>query len=186
MKINRRIILTILGAMMASIALTFASRFDFYFFAFVVLISVPAFILTSLISLSLMMIAKIKKRESQMSWARRVGVVVLLSFIIGLTIPGSLYLWEYDKKTSMKFCESLIPMLINYKTTHGSYPYMIEKLELKYNFPRLLTKYRYYSSHGQFFRFKIENIGPQAYWTVYDSRKKIWEDYDPIAEGFEF
>jgi len=136
--------------------------------------------------MTLIIIAKIKKQESLIVWARWFGITVLLSFIIGLTIPSSFYLWEYDKKTSMTFCESLIPMLEDYKATYGNFPDVIDKLQFKHSVPRLLTKYRYYSSHGRFFRFKIVNIGPQAYWTVYDSRKKIWEGYDPIAEGFEF
>jgi hypothetical protein len=187
MKLNKRIVLSaVIVAALVSTAFTFASRYDFYLFAFIAIIIVPTFLLTSLIYLALIFIAKIKKRESLIVRTKWLRIVVLMSFIIGLTVPGSFSLWEYDKKISMIFCESLIPILQDYKATHGNYPEEIAKLRLNNNVPRLLTKYKYFSSRGQFYRFRIVNIGPQAYWTIYDSREKIWKGYDPIAEGFEF
>ena len=95
-----------------------------------------------------------------------------------ISLPVGSILLEHDIEAAKGYCESLIPELEAYRTTHGTFPANIAMVADKPTLPRLLSKSSYYWSDGAKFCFSFGNPAGMMNGFVYDSDSNRWSEWD--------
>jgi hypothetical protein len=95
-----------------------------------------------------------------------------------LSVPVGAAVAERDIWTAKAYCEALVPLLEEYRTTHGSYPRHLGPVAGPAEQPQLLRDGAYYHSDGTGFSFSFRNPSGMMGGFAFDGRTRVWTQWD--------
>ncbi len=105
-----------------------------------------------------------------------IAIIVFVQLVTLLT--GGL-VYNHDVKAAQQYCESLIPVLDNFKSRHKYYPWELGLLDYDSTlpFPLLLHLGTFYQSKGNSFRFYFSDPSIMMGSYEYSNETRKWEHF---------
>lgn len=180
MKKTRPIIATVLAGLTIAFLLSLNFKRDTVFTGFIQTmaqcIGLPLFLL------AIFFLWKAKKKPEDVF--NNIGIILMVVggvlLLQWLVIPMGKQVSNYQIQKTQAYCESLIPLIEEYKQVNGEYPETLDDfLPPETKLPSLLQSRSFYVKTGDAFNFAF--IEPDSFINrtyIYDSTTKLWQVYD--------